>query len=365
MSSGAADMALSGTTIAEPLAPSGALFHNPAGLISFDGTTVSSSMGLGFGSTKINNDAGYKESEQLYAAFPDFGISFAPTRRWRWGFGFYGSVGMNYDFDADPAAGVDNDFHAETSIGEMPFAVAYRVNDSLYVGAEIIGLFGHLRNRYTVGNQRFKYTLRGPGIQGMVGATWLPHERLSVGLGIRSPGRIWMDGSTAVPADVRRDVDLEVKMPTQISLGITHQLVDPVSVSISGRWTDSSSFGKSDIEFDGLSAANVPFIPEARDEWRMAIGVEIEPAPAWRIRLGANRSNRIVGTRGVSPLLFDNDDVRISAGLSYRTGAWTFDGMFGYAFHEGRDVSEDKALIVPGHYDSGGGIFMLGFTRRL
>jgi long-subunit fatty acid transport protein len=223
-------MALSGTTIAEPLAPSGALFHNPAGLISFDGTTVSSSMGLGFGSTKINNDAGYKESEQLYAAFPDFGISFAPTRRWRWGFGFYGSVGMNYDFDADPAAGVDNDFHAETSIGEMPFAVAYRVNDSLYVGAEIIGLFGHLRNRYTVGNQRFKYTLRGPGIQGMVGATWLPHERLSVGLGIRSPGRIWMDGSTAVPADVRRDVDLEVKMPTQISLGITHQLVDPVSV---------------------------------------------------------------------------------------------------------------------------------------
>ena len=97
----------------------------------------------------------------------------------------------------------------------------------------------------------------------------------------------------------------------------------------------------------------------------MAIGVEIEPAPAWRIRLGANRSNAIVGTKGISPLVFDNDDVRLSGGLSYRTGAWDFDTMFGYAFHEGRDVGEDKALVIPGHYDSGGGIFMLGFTRRL
>jgi len=105
------------------------------------------------------------------------------------------------------------------AVQEMPFAVAYRLNDTLYVGGEVIALFGHMRNRYTLGGSLFKYTLRGPGVQGMFGLTWKPYERWSLGLGVRTPGRIWMDGSTAVPAMVRRDVDLALEMPTQVSLG--------------------------------------------------------------------------------------------------------------------------------------------------
>ena len=174
-----------------------------------------------------------------------------------------------------------------------------------------------------------------------------------------------MDGSAAVPATERRDVDLAVEMPMQISLGVTHQLLKMVSVSASARWTDSSRFKHSDIEFDGLSAANVPFIPAARDEWRFGLAFEIKPTPDWTFRLGANHSNRIVGTSGVSPLLFDNEDTRLSAGVGVRIGEWNIDSMFGYAFHRGRDVSEADALVIPGHFDSGGGIFMLGLTRKL
>jgi long-subunit fatty acid transport protein len=365
MAVGAADMGMGGATIAEPLSPSGALFANPAGLCSFDETTMTTSIGVGWGSEKINNDAGYSEKNDLVVAIPDFGIAFAGHGRWRYGFGTYGNVGANYDFDADPAAGVDNDFHAETTILAMPFALAYRVSDQLYLGVELIGLFGHLRNRYTAGGQLFRYTLRGPGVQGMFGVTWKPADRWSVGLSLRTPGRIWMDGSAAVPATVRRDVDLAVEMPTQISLGITHKFLKMVSVSASTRWTDSSRFKHSDIEFDGLSAANVPFIPAARDEWRFGLAFEIKPTPDWTFRLGANHSNRIVGTSGVSPLVFDNEDTRLSAGVGVRIGEWNIDSMFGYAFHRGRDVSADDALVIPGHFDSGGGIFMLGLTRKL
>ncbi len=365
MSNGAPDMSLSGSTIAEPLTPSGALFSNPAGLCAFEQTTLSGSLGLGFGVTKITNDDGYSQDNDLWAIFPDGAVSIRGRGRWHFGIGMYGSVGLSYDFEADPAAGVDEDFHAETSIAEMPFAVGYRVNDQLYIGAELIALFGHMRNRYTLGGELFKYTLRGPGLQGMLGLTWKPDPRWSLGLGVRTPGRVWMAGSTAVPAMVRRDVDLELNMPTQVSLGVTHHATRSVKLSVSGRWTDSSRFADSDIEFDGLSAANVPFIPFANDEWRVAFGVQYEPNEGWELRFGASHSNRIVGTRGVSPLVYDNTDNRLSIGVGVELGSWTLDAMAGYSIREGRDVDATEALVIPGHFESGGGVVIIGVTRRL
>ena len=68
MSNGAPDMSLSGSTIAEPLTPSGALFANPAGLCAFEQTTLSGSLGLGFGVTKITNDDGYSQDNDLWAS---------------------------------------------------------------------------------------------------------------------------------------------------------------------------------------------------------------------------------------------------------------------------------------------------------
>ena len=365
MSNGAADMSLNGTTIAEPLTPSGALFANPAGLCAFEEKTLTGSLGYGFGTMKIHNEDGYSQDKDLWAIFPDAAVSIPGRSRWYYGVGMYGSVGTNYDFEAEPAAGVDNDFHAETSIGEMPFAVAYRVSEQLYVGAELIALFGHTRNRYTLGGALFKYTLRGPGVQGMLGLTWKPDPRWSLGLGVRTPGRVWMDGSTAVPATVRRDVDLALKMPTQVSLGVTHHASRRITLSVSGRWTDSSKFRNSDIEFNGLSAANVPFIPAANDEWRVAFGVQFEPRPGWALRFGASHSNRIVGTRGVSPLVYDNNDNRLSGGFGVDLGTWTLDAMAGYSFDESRNVETTEALVIPGHFQSGGGIVMIGITRRL
>jgi long-subunit fatty acid transport protein len=365
MSNGAADMSLNGTTIAEPLTPSGALFANPAGLCGFEQTTLTGSLGYGFGVTRIDNDAGYSQDDDLWAIFPDAAIAFPGRGRWTYGVGMYGSVGMNYDFEADPAAGVNNDFHAEASIGELPLAVAYRVRNDLYVGMEVIALFGHLRNRYTLSDQLFKYTLRGPGVQGQMGLTWKPFAQWSVGVGVRTPGRIWMDGSTAVPASIRRDVDLELQMPTQVSIGVTHRASRRVTVSASGRWTDSSGFGDSDISFGQLPAANVPFVPAADDEWRGALGVQIEPKKGWFVRLGASHSTHIVATRGVSPLVYDNTDNRVSFGLGVELGRWSVDTMAGYSFNRTRNVDAGEALVIPGRFESGGGIVMIGWTRRL
>ena len=101
--------------------------------------------------------------------------------------------------------------------------VAYRFNDRLSLGAAITPLFGRSHMRYTLGGLRFKYRLNGPGIQGMLGLRWEPRPGLAVGLGVRTPGRVWMDGSMPLGGG-DQDVDLELEMPAQVFAGVSKHL---------------------------------------------------------------------------------------------------------------------------------------------
>jgi len=114
-----------------------------------------------------------------------------------------------------------------------------------------------------------------------------------------------------------------------------------------------------------MPAANVAFIPDARDEWRAAAAMQLQPTEIWYLRFGVSRSNRIVGTKGTSPLVFDNNDTRVSFGTGLRLDRWTVDTMFGYSFHDTRQVDPSEALVLPGRYESGGGVVMIGLTRTL
>jgi len=68
-------------------------------------------------------------------------------------------------------------------------------------------------------------------------------------------------------------------------------------------------------------------------------------------------------------LILDNADASLKSGMfarvAFERGDWTIDTMFGYSFHEGRNVDPADALVMPGHYDSGGGAVIIGMTHRL
>jgi long-subunit fatty acid transport protein len=362
---GPADMAMGGTTIAEPLSPSGALFANPAGLARFSRTTLSNSVGIGFGKEQVTSPSGYDESNEIVAMVPDIALSVARPNGWHYGIGFSGSVGMNYDFPADPAAGVDHLMFAECSIAGLPLAVAKRVSDSLWLGAELVPLLGYQRDRYHMGDSAFTYKLIGPGIQGMVGATWKPDEHWSLGLGLRTPGRVWMDGSESAPGGGRQDVDLEVEMPTQLAIGVERQLGNRLRLAVSGRWTDSSTFRRSTAGFSAIPDFRPAFIPDARDEWRGALGARYALSERLELRGAIGYSTRIVGTEGVSPMVFDNDHVALTGGAGWRLSeSWTLDFMAGLVPSAHRNVSEEDAMVLAGRYETSGFVFILGIQRR-
>jgi long-subunit fatty acid transport protein len=361
---GCADNATNGSEVAVPTTPESALFTNPAGLIAFERQTHSASFGVVFPSAEVDSDlAGYNRSDDRAAFVPSFGSSIPLRPRWRFAIGMYGTTGTTFDFEAEPP-GVPTDFLSDVAVGGAPIALAYELTPRVWIGAELVPLFGYLRNRYTLldpstsGALPVHYTLRGPGIQAMVGTTWRPSDDWSLGLSVRTPGMIWLDGSTLIAGE-RRDVDLNLKMPTVVWGGATRHVGDRLDISASVRWTDSSVFGESKIEF---ASFDIPFVADAQDEWRFALGATYGLTDRVKLRAGTSYASRIVGNKGVSPLLFDTEDVKISGGGGYEIGPWTIDFFAGYAFKGKRHVAPDDALILPGTYEASGPIVMFGLT---
>jgi long-chain fatty acid transport protein len=364
---GAADSATDGAAVAIPTTPDSALFTNPAGLIAFETTTHSASFGAVLPHAEVDSDlAAYNRSDDRAAFVPSVGSSITLRPRWRLGIGVYGSTGTTFDFEAEPPS-VPTDFLSDVAIGGAPIALAYELRPRLWLGAELVPLFGYLRNRYTLldpssgGAIPVKYTLRGPGIQAMLGATWRPTDGWSLGLSVRTPGMIWLDGSTPINGD-RRDVDLELKMPSVVWGGVTRHFGEDLDLSASIRWTDASVFGESKIEYASFA---IPFVADAQDEWRFALGASYDITEQLTLRAGTSYASRIVGNKGVSPLLFDTEDIKVSGGLGYDIGSWTIDFTAGYELEGKRHVPPDDALILPGTYEASGPIVMLGATLAL
>jgi long-subunit fatty acid transport protein len=362
---GAADNATMGTRIADPHTPSAALFENPAGLTGFDTLTHGGGFGIAYGRAKVEASvpAGYDESDDVLPVLPDFGLSVPYRERWRFALGSYGTTGSKFDFEADPSLGVPS-FFSETIVIAFPLGVAYRLSRQVSIGAEIQPMFGQLRTHFTVGGLPFHYKINGPGVQGMVGVAVRPTEQWAFGLSLRTPGMIWMGGSMPVLNVGRQRVHVDAQMPTQVLAGATWHCRQRLTLSGSVRFTDSSSLGDSTIEYELTPQANSGLVPYSKDEWKLALAAEYALRAETVLRLGVGWASRIVGSKGVSPLVFDGDDTMIGIGVGQRFGHWVLDAMAGYALLTERTISPSTALILPGEYSMQGAIFMLGMTYR-
>ena len=362
---GAADSATAGTRVADPLTPSAALFANPAGLTAFDTLTHGGSLGIGYGRARLeaSQPQGFEDRNDTWMLVPDLGVSI-PYRRWRFAIGTYGATGSTFDYGPDPARGVPN-FLSDTVMIAFPLGVAYRLSDRVSVGAELQPLFGQLRTHFVQEGLPFRYKIHGPGIQGMIGARVRATDTLELGLGIRTPGKTWMDGSMRVPGAGLQDVDVALEMPTQVFAGVTWRALERLTLSTAMRFTDASTLGDSTITYELTPQANIGFVPDAKDEWRFSGALEYALREQWRLRLGVSWASHIVGAKGVSPLLWDTDDTKISAGVAYAFDRWLIDVMVGYSLPGKRHVSGSDALVLPGTYSmEGGGIVLVGLTRR-
>jgi|GEM_PF-970075 len=371
---GAADIAVSGSNIAEPLSASGAQFVNPAGLAAFTEPAVFGGPGIGLarGEVKADFPEGYDKSNDMVIFIPDFGVVY-PVGRWTIGWSAHGSSGSRYDYGAEPSLGIIDGFFSENSIFAMPLGAAYRVSDRLWVGAEIIPLYSMTEVGYTspwvpeleTGPVPFHFKVSGPGLQASFGVTWKPDDRWAFGLSYRPPGRIWTDGGMRLAAGTKQDVQLDIEAPSVVAFGISRKLGEHLTLSYGFRWTDSSAFGHSYFRFEETPSADASYIQDAGDEWRHAVGAEFALTQRWVLRGGAGHGTSIVGNKGVNPASYDVEDVSLTCGAGYTLERWRIDGAFMYLFGAERNVPADDALVFPGSFKADPAVmFALTVTRR-
>lgn len=356
---GSADAATGGSTIAEPLTPLGAQFGNPAGLAGFESRQIGSGLGLAYGRGVVTADtpAGYHAENEVLVPFIESFLAI-PWGRWTFGIATMGTSGARFDYGPRPDVGVDDGFFSESSVLGVPIAAAYRVSDQLWLGAQITPLYGSTHLRYSQpvaelagATMPFRFTVEGFGVQGMLGVTWKPDEAWALGLSYKPPGRIWADGDTRLGSG-RQDVELELEAPQEIALGITGTLLERWKLSYSVRFIDTSVLSSSTIRFSDTPSANTPYITDARDEWRHAVGLEYAWSERLRLLGGFSKANGIVGSKGTSPSSFDSRDLRLSTGARWNGENWILDGAFGYIFGDDRHVSAADAMVFPGTYHS-------------
>jgi long-subunit fatty acid transport protein len=363
---GTPDSAMAGATVADPRTPSAAAFSNPAGLVHLEAGTVSFSIGVpvGHSAVRASQPAGYRSDSDFVAYAPEAGAVFGREGGLRWGVAMYGSLGAVFDSDADPNVGVTSDFLSESGISNLTAMVAWNLTERLAIGFALSAVYGETHLRYTT-LIPFAYTTRGPGVQAMGGLRYALGERTALGLGIRTPGKVWARGDHRLPSGDKQDVDLDLDLPPQVFLGLNSDLGERWSVGLVARWTGSRSFRESIYRFEDTPQADVPFLAGASDEWRFGAGAEYALTDRWTLRTGFSWADAIVPDTWVSPLLVDSDEWLLGGGVSCKVGAWILDFTAGHSFTGERDVSPSEAAIFPGRYSMSGQIWMLGLRHTM
>lgn len=349
---GSSDAAVQGTNVARPLYGPGILHHNPAGISLVKGTKLDYSAYVFSISGRYRNaDSGYDEKTSEFGGAPFLFIGTDHYDPWHFGVGIFGSVGSSFNFAADPDHGAANRILGESAIFQVGFVGGREVIPGLRVGVEVAPSFGRVRARYPSPFGAVSYDLYGVGIGGNFGVLYDVDERLTLGVGYRAPGRVFLSGDADV-GDADDEVDFTFHVPQTVEFGFAYRLTDTLTVLASSRWTDYPTFEDAEIDFRDADALDVPFVAAARDRFRYGAGLEWMAMEEVALLAGVTHEEWMMEPESLSPLLYDTADWYFGTGLRARLNErWTVLGLLSFAYTDDRVVTPDENPAFPGRYE--------------
>ncbi len=337
--SGGPDMAMASAGRAAIATDATTIGLNPAGMVALGGTAVSvvtmpARMSLEFQGSAATPGSAVNQQRTTPAV-----SAFAMRQQGRWavGVGAYGNVGLACDFGSKWSGRRAIEDAQLRSINVVP-AVAYRLTDSLDVGASIGAQYADVQAGMAVSNEAIYY---GPpldlpdGQLRIKGSWWEPVENLGVvyrpGTGT-SIGFAWTSSVThSMDLEVRakgihpllagmlgqqESAELDFELPQQFTLSAAHLVSPDTLLAASVGWQQWSAFGRARIRLAGQDAPM--FEDGLNDTWSAAIGLRQQVDPRWTLATGiAYDSDPSVN--GTMPIYFPMaEQLRLAAGADYR-----------------------------------------------
>jgi len=356
------DGSLGGNTVALPLNPTSALFHNPAQLTLLPHSLTVSAIAARY-HPSYASPQGYDNTSRELPVLPSIGYvthRFAPFSV---GIGAYGALGFVYNFDADPQRGVPNNLYTELAVFSLAPAVAYSISPNLHLGFGINPSYGRLRFKSPSPVGRVDVDVRGAGVFGSFGVLYTPIPKLTLGLGYKTPGMVWMRGNARVGGR-GDDAAIDFHLPQGIEFGGAYRVTDGLTLLAQGRWTQLSIFEDSMLEFDERSELNGPAARDVRDRFRFGGGVQWRILRRLTLHVGFTWERWAINASSLTPAFPDVTDYQYGGGLTFHTDRWDIHVSVGNVYTERRHVNAGQNPAFPGSYRLEFSVAGIQLTRR-
>jgi long-chain fatty acid transport protein len=372
---------------------------NPAGMTRLDGTQVLGAGQLLWGDVRFSRgtgtspalgdgDGGYTVGQSGW--FPGGGLfsTYTVSPDVKLGVAFTGNFGMPLNYDDDWVGRYYVQKATMLGLSFMP-ALAYKVSDTVSIGAALNAMYGIYKNQVAInnvlpglGDGQLKMQDETWGWGANVGVLFQPDARTRVGLVWNSQVDLDFDAplefSNLGPAIHKALNDrgllsasarVGIKVPQGVMLSGFAQTSDRWAVLGSVGWQQWSRFGQVQLGIDDVNnPTSVSKDLNFKDTWHAAVGAQYRYSDPWLLNFGIAYDSKFQ-TGDLSPLLPANAAWRFGFGAQQqlsRTQFWGFGAEYAYGgtldvnMH-GNPVALGGRGDLVGSYNHAGSIFLAGY----
>ncbi|MBS0246970.1 MAG: outer membrane protein transport protein [Proteobacteria bacterium] len=312
------------------------MFWNPATMTQFNGKTIE------LGMSGIMPNASHSYTTSSLAVFPtpgdsgldalvpnSYGSMQLNDRVWV-GMAFNAPFGLGVHFPQVNAASGGSGNSAELKTYNLNPSIAYKINDMISVAVGFQAEYMQASYDAFLGTQPRIGTLNGAawGFGWTAGVTFKPLPKTTIGIGYRSAIDHDISGTWDVPAAVAPatqpgSVNLKLKMPDTVTVGLRQGIGDRFTLLAGFEWANWSRIGTAPLlQPNGspvtLSGSAVKFPFNYDDGYYYSLGGEYVIDPAWTVRAGIGYEKSPISDAVRTTRIPDNNRVWYSVGASYK-----------------------------------------------
>ena len=355
------------------------LFYNPANLVYVPAREAQISALTGYSHADYSGILGNSETERPWLLVPAFALAWpfkVKDEELSFGFGIHVPYGRQTRWDSSGPLRYVAPVYTKMTVTDFTPAIAWRITDSISVGAGLDMYYGQLQFRQMLPfspDSRVTADADGYAVGGNIGITWQMTSSQRLSLTYRSPFDLTFNGDMKTtdipfPAVASSDVDTSFSFPTIVALGYGIQITDTVRLEADVEWLQFSRYktmvidaGQNNalISMMGLSSTAQNW----DDTWTFGLGPEWKFAPDWTLRAGYLYLQSPIPDSTFAPSALDVDQSLVSVGLGYKIGRHTFDIAYALGiFNKRRVGANQNPAYENGSYEFQGHLAALSYT---
>jgi len=398
---GTADVGLASAGYGARAQDASTVFTNPAGMTQLEGNQFLAAGQLLWGNTKFSIDSGTSallgRDDGGYAVgsggwFPGGGgfLSYSVAPDVKLGFALAGNFGAALNYNDN---WVGRYYVQETTLLGISFlpSIAYRVSDTLSIGASLNAMYGTYKNQVAINNVDPRF---GDGQLKLDDNAWGWGANLGLLYEVNPGTRLGLTWSSAVDLDfdsaakfsglapglstvldnrglLRSSIKVGIEVPQQVMGSLFTQVNDRWAVLGSVGWQEWSKFGQVQLGIDDTSnPTSLTKDLDFKDTWHFALGAQYRLSEPWLLNFGVAYDTGFQDSSDVSPLLPVNSAWRFGIGGQQQLSKTAFWGVAAEYLYGGTPDTDLQSRVpvarggrgnLDGSYNNVGNIFVAGY----